>query len=413
LGDNLFSPSFTPDYVIKGNYTLTDTFSIVIKDTGVGIPKEFIEKVFERYYKINVINFDPYLGSGIGLATVKSFVLLHKGKLSISSEKDMGTNIELCFTLDNTIYNEADFAENNAGDFGQSRKEETQAEETLNVQVNHSSDEDNKTYDNGINNILKINKKRILLVEDHNDLRKLIAETLAENYEIIEAEDGIIASKLISVRMIDLVISDIMMPRKDGITLCRETKDNTETSHIPFVLLTAKTGLKDKIEGAGSGADIYLEKPIDFDLLQLTINNIFKRQQQLKDYYAKNYFADSSELSSNERDNLFLKKFIKIIEDNMDQMQLDVNFIASELSMSRSKLYNKIKMMTGKSIVEFILNQRMRKAARLIIKNDLTLRQVMEEIGIESQAYFTNAFKKEFGETPSVFAAKHKPQKPE
>jgi AraC-like DNA-binding protein len=172
--------------------------------------------------------------------------------------------------------------------------------------------------------------------------------------------------------------------------------------------LTAKTGLESQIEGAGSGADIYFEKPLDFNLLLLSIQNIFKRQQNLREYYAKNYYVDSAELSANEQDNAFLKKLITIIDANLAQPNIDVNYIASELSMSRSKLYLKVKTLTGKSIVEFILNYRLRKAARLIIEQNISMLQVMEKIGVRSQSYFTSAFKKEFGETPTAFVAKHK-----
>ena len=142
--------------------------------------------------------------------------------------------------------------------------------------------------------------------------------------------------------------------------------------------------------------------------MKLSIQNIFRNQHQLKEHYAKNYYADSSELASNEQDSKFLKKLIDFIEANMDQSDMDVNLIAEELLMSRSKLYTKVKSLTGKSVVEFVLNCRLRKAAKLILEGNMTMREVMMQIGIESQAYFTNSFKKVFGETPTAFAAKHK-----
>lgn len=140
----------------------------------------------------------------------------------------------------------------------------------------------------------------------------------------------------------------------------------------------------------------------------MSLLNIFRNRQQLKEHYAKNYYADSSELVTNEQDNKFLKQFIEFVENNMDQPQMDVNQIAEELGMSRSKLYSKVKSLTGKSVVEFVLNCRLRKAARLIIEENLTMREIMMQIGIESQAYFTNSFKKFFGETPTSFATKHR-----
>lgn len=402
LDPDAFTSRFETSYTIKGETVTEEYFSIVVSDTGVGISKESIASVFERFYKVNTVNTDSHLGTGIGLALVKSLVLLHKGSITIYSERDKGTDMVVNLPLDKNIYNDNEILQNE--DFikiTQENKKEAQ------------QDAINTEYPKEIleKKILLRDKKRILLAEDNDDLRDLVAKTLSEEYEVVEAANGMIASKLIQEMDIDLVISDIMMPFKDGVQLCHETKNDMSTSHIPFILLTAKTSLESKIEGADSGADIYLEKPIDLNLLKISIYNIFKHQQHLKEYYAKNYFVDSAELSSNEHDNKFLKKFIEIVEANIDQPEMDVNYIAKQLSMSRSKLYTKIKTLTDKSIVEFLLGYRMRKAARLIIEEDMTMSEVMTHVGLESQSYFTNAFKKEFGETPTSFASKHKKNK--
>lgn len=390
-----FSSQYENQYTVKNDDLLVPSFSIVVRDSGVGISKESISNVFERFYKVNTVNTDSHLGTGIGLALVKSIVLLHKGTISIYSERDKGTDMEVRLPLDKSVYDDSEFLV---------KTNNTESIETSPVMDNMPEEEEVI----GEEKILLRDKKRILLAEDNNDLRILLAGALSENYEVIEAADGLIAEEFIHEMEIDLIISDIMMPFKDGVTLCREVKNDIKTSHIPFILLTAKTSVESKIEGADSGADIYLEKPIDINYLKLSVQNIFKHQQQLKEYYAKNYFVDSAELSTNEHDNKFLKKFIEIIEENIDQSEMDVNYIASQLLMSRSKLYTKIKSLTDKSIVEFILSYRMRKAARMIIEEDLTMREVMTQVGIESQSYFTNAFKKEFGETPTAFAAKNK-----
>ena len=393
---SLFIPQYKYHYTVNKENAPSPAFSIVVKDTGIGISKDSIGNVFERFYKMNTVNTDSHLGTGIGLALVKSLVQLHKGTISIHSEREKGTEMEVCLPLDKGVYTESEFLE---------ITENTRQE--LTIPETDISDTDKLTKEN----ILLREKKRVLLVEDNYDLRNLISDSLSKEYEVVEAEDGLIAEKLLDKMEIDLVISDIMMPHKDGVALCYDTKNNINTSHIPFVLLTAKTSIESKIEGVDSGADMYLEKPIDINFLRLSVQNIFKHQQQLKEYYAKNYFADSTELSSNEHDNKLLKKIIEIIEANIDQSEMDVNYIASELSMSRSKLYTKIKSLTDKSIVEFILSYRMRKAARLIIEEDMTMREIMSQIGIESQSYFTNSFKKEFGETPTNFASKHKNKK--
>ncbi|MDR0823794.1 MAG: response regulator [Prevotella sp.] len=389
-----FSPRYANNYTVQGEGFPDNAFAIVVRDTGVGIEKSSIATVFERFYTVNAVNTDTHLGTGLGLALVKSLVLLHKGAISIYSEPDKGTDMVIYLSLDKEIYGEKDFMEIKDVPVEKFIDAEAVKEEVAELRLE--------------DDILLRDKKRILFAEDNEDLRALITDALSDDYEVVEAPDGMFASQILNSMAIDLVISDIMMPLKDGVTLCYEVKNDINTSHIPFILLTAKTSIESKIEGVDSGADIYFEKPIDISFLRLSIQNIFKHQQQLKEYYAKNYFVDSAELSSNEHDNKFLKKFIEILEANLDQSEMDVNYIASKLSMSRSKLYTKIKTLTDKSIVEFILSYRLRKAARLIIEEDMTMREVMSQIGIESQPYFTNAFKKEFGETPTSFAAKHK-----
>lgn len=383
----------------KNGYTVgecaNEVLSIIVSDTGVGISGESISSVFERFYKVNTVNADSHLGTGIGLALVKSLVLLHKGAVSIYSEREKGTDMIVCLPLDRDLFNEADFM----------KQKEAMPETSV-----QSADEEAVSV--GVkdmeNEFLPSTKKKILITEDNDDLRILIAESLSEEFQVMQAGDGIEALKLMEEVDFDLIISDIMMPNKDGVSLCYDVKRNVNTSHIPVILLTAKTSLESKIEGVDSGADLYFEKPVDLTYLKLSIQNIFRNQQQLKEHYAKNYYADSSELSSNEQDSKFLKQLIAFIETNMDQPEMDVNLIAEELSMSRSKLYTKVKSLTGKSVVEFVLNCRLRKAAKLIIEENMTMREVMMQIGIESQAYFTNSFKKVFGETPTSFAAKHK-----
>ena len=321
--------------------------------------------------------------------------MLQKGTISIHSEREKGTDMIVYLPLDSSIFNETDFM----------KQKETTQETIMEITDKEALPVDIKDMGS---EFMPANKKKILITEDNDDLRVLIAESLSDEFQVMQARDGVEALKLIEDVDFDLVISDIMMPHKDGVSLCNDIKKDMNTSHIPVILLTAKTSLESKIEGVDSGADLYFEKPIDLTYLKLSIQNIFRNQQQLKEHYAKNYYADSSELSSNEQDGKFLKHLITFIEANMDQSQMDVNQIAEELLISRSKLYTKVKSLTGKSVVEFVLNCRLRKAARLIIEENLTMREVMMQIGIESQAYFTNSLKKVFGETPTSFAAKHK-----
>ena len=385
-----FRSGFKNSYKIQSNPELVRTFSILVKDTGVGISAESIAQVFERFYKVDSDDTEAHIGSGIGLALVKSLVLFHKGAISIYSERNKGTEMLVQFPLDKEMYDAAELLENEA----------SAKNMTLSYFIEPESDKQES--------FLLRDRKRILLVEDNEDLRGLMAGHLRASFEIVEAGNGAEASGIVEEMEIDLIISDIMMPVKNGITLCSEIKENMNYSHIPFIMLTARGGLENQMEGLDSGADAYFEKPVDFGLLKLTVQNIFRQQQNLKEHYARNYFVDSRELAANQQDNKFISRLIEIIESRIDQPDMDVSYIASELSMSRSKLYAKVKSLTDKSIVEFIRSYRLRKAATLLIEENLSIRETMERIGIESQSYFTRVFKNEFGMIPTAFIQKNK-----
>ena len=388
--------SFTSIY--QNSYSVGESgenvFSIIVSDTGIGISGESINNVFERFYKVNTVNVDSHLGTGIGLALVKSLVLLHKGAITIYSEREKGTDMVVSLPIDKTVFAPEDFM--------QQVPEEKRAPKTLkeNAEAKDTEADDDENVQSG--------SKKILIAEDNDDLRNLIAESLADDFVVMQARDGKEAMDLINEDTdFDLIISDIMMPRKDGVSLCYDIKNNVETSHIPFILLTAKTSLESKIEGVDSGADLYFEKPVDLTYLKLAIHNIFKNRQQVREHYARNFYADSSELSSNQQDTRFLKTLVDYINDHISEPDMSVMGIAEELHISKTRLLAKVKGLTGETVISFIANCRMRRAAKLIIEG-MSLRDAMTHVGIESQSYFSNLFKKVIGEAPSTFAAKHK-----
>ncbi len=401
-----FSPRFIHSHIIPAEKSFDNGFVIAVRDTGCGISADSIKEVFERYYQVNTTNLNKHLGTGIGLALVKSLVLLHHGSISIFSERNRGTDIVVELPTDASAFDAADFAANEICTPSANYQDQMSAEESRigYEDTAPTPPEDETEADENI----RPGRKRILLVEDHDDLRALIAGFLKLHYDIVEAPDGVEALRILQDSSVDLIISDIMMPNMDGITLCRRIKENIDTSHIPVMLLTARTGVDDRIEGADAGADLYFSKPIDFNLLLQSVRNIFRHQQNLRDHYARNYYADKAELTSNRQDSEFLDKITGIIDAHLEGDNIDVNMLANELCMSRSKLYAKLKALTGKSIVEFITNHRMRKAALLIVEQDVPLYQIMEQVGIRSQSHFVNSFKKEFGETPSAFMARHR-----
>lgn len=359
-----------------------NSFSIIVSDNGIGIPAESIGHIFERYYKVETTQTN-HIGTGIGLALVKKLVLLHGGNISIYSEIGKGTDIivSIPFTVD--------YFEN------------------VNEFLETTEEVDNNTTVDSLDSYSELNKKKILIVEDNVDLQKIIVDFLSDEFQVISCGNGIEALSLIEKSDFDIIVSDIMMPQKDGISLCNDIKSNIKTSHIPVVLLTAKTDIESKIEGSRTGADLYLEKPINLYYLKSLITNLFRNRTNIKEHYAKCYYADSNKMCT-EEDSKFLGQLIEFIDVNMGDSNLDVNNIARHLGMSKSKLYIKIKALTGKSIVEFVLNYRIKKAARLLIETNQTIREIMLQVGIESPAYFTNTFKKLLGETPSSFISKYR-----
>lgn len=371
--------------------------AVAVRDTGVGISAASIATVFERYYNVKSDNLSSHLGTGIGLALTKSLVELHKGRITIYSTRGQGTDMLVVLPADATVYTPDQFAAEPSHDRSATDGVAAEAGNRLVEDIRRGEAHD----------VLLRERKRILLAEDNDDLRRLVADFLASHYDVEQAPNGWVAARYLQDHEVSLVISDIMMPLKDGVTLCRELKNSVDTSHIPFIMLTARTGTEARLEGAESGADYYFEKPVDLNLLLLTVRNLFDRQEKLREHYARNYYVDSAELAANEKDNAFLKKLVEIIDANLTQPVIDVHLIASEMTMSRTKLYSKLKSLTGRSIVEFTLNYRLRKAARLMIEEDLSMKEVMERIGIRSQSYFTNTFKKEFGQTPAAFARQH------
>jgi AraC-like DNA-binding protein len=203
--------------------------------------------------------------------------------------------------------------------------------------------------------------------------------------------------------MPDLIVSDLMMPEMDGNELCKKIREDIATSHTPFIQISAKATVETHIDGAESGADIYFPKPFSLRLLQVTIQNLFSSRAKLKEKYNKDVFAETREVVTNQKDKEFLDELISIIEINMEDENLDVEMICKKIGMSRTKLYGKVKAVTGQPIGEFTRVLRLKKAAKIMVSEDIPILEVMYRVGIQSQSYFTKAFKIEFGKTPSAF----------
>ncbi|MEL7123657.1 MAG: response regulator, partial [Bacteroidota bacterium] len=265
-----------------------------------------------------------------------------------------------------------------------------------NLSLDNASNEPNRRTDEKF-------QTKVLIVEDNHVLRQFIKENLEKHYQVYEGKDGQEGLELVKSIHPDVIISDVMMPKLDGVMLCQIIKNDPELNHIPFILLTAKSSVDNQLEGVSSGADYYFTKPISLRILQATIQNLMESRKKMKSLYMKNAFKKAREMAVNDKEKSFMNEFISIIEKNIERTDFDVDQLCKEIGMSRTKLYNKVKSITGKSVGELIRGLRLKRAAQILASEDTSIVQVMYRVGIQSQSYFTKSFKKEFGKTPTQF----------
>ena len=353
---------------------------IIIKDTGVGIKKENINKVFNRFYQVNEMNNQYYGGTGIGLELVKSFVDLHKGKIDLISKENFGTTFTVYFPLGNTHLSHSDFNESFDS----------------NSQYSIINDQEN---DDIIKNNYK-NKRTILIVEDNIELRTYVKKQLEKEYFIKEAENGKEGFEKAIKFVPDIIITDVMMPVMDGIELCKLIKNDIKTSHIPLLMITAKGMQIDKVKGIDSGADVYLNKPFNMGVLESYLKQLITSRQILFDKYFTEINDSDILKNTTSLDKQFITNIIAHINENINDEKLNVEHLAGELFLSRSKLYRKIKALTGDTANEFIRKVRLKKAKQIIEASNYTISEVCYKVGFSSPSYFTKCFKEHFGILP-------------
>ncbi len=383
-----FHPAFSNELKVTGPYQAKEYLYILVSDSGIGISSESIGHLFQRYYRIT----SSHLGSGIGLAFVKTLVMLHKGHIFVYSERNKGTEFLLALPFRAEDYTEGERWTDNNGNL---RLESIHSEWDTTPPVPEQPLKNPKA--------LRGNGKRILIVEDNAELRHFLKESLEGYYRIAEASNGAEGLQQAAAHIPDLIISDVVMPGMDGIEFCREAKKDERLKSVPFILLTAKDALEARIEGIGSGADFYFSKPVSINLLHLTIRNIFEHENQLREQYIRDYHSEIKAATDSDKDRQFIDQLVALIESQIINPDLDVEYLCSQLNMSRTKLYETVRRISGQSIVEFVRTIRLNKAVQMLIHEDLSLSEVMFRVGIQTQSYFTKAFKKEFGKTPTQF----------
>ena len=394
-----FKPQFENELVIKHNDGPGPFIYFRVADNGTGISGESMPHLFERYYRVS----DNHLGSGIGLAFVKTLTQLHKGNIYVYSSYSKGTEIVIAIPVSKADYGKKErWMKNNESPV---RIESLVTSPSLNAAASTIKPLTTQLE-------TRQSQEYVLLIADDNaELRTFLKESLEQQYRIIEAADGKEAMEKSLEYFPDLIISDIMMPVMNGIDFCRLIKTTIETAHIPFILLTAKDGLESRIEGTETGADHYFSNPLSIDILQLTLRNILAQKEKLKEHYRKDQHAEIKELAHSSRDKQFIEDLLALIENNLSKPEMDIDFVCSEIGMSRTKLYNKIKSITGQPIGDFIRTIRLRKAAAMITQGELSMIDIMYSVGIQTQSYFSKAFKQEFGKTPTQYTKEQERKK--
>ncbi|RYE39904.1 MAG: response regulator, partial [Sphingobacteriales bacterium] len=356
---------------------------IKVSDTGVGIEYEEREKVFDRFFQSSASDVVISQGSGIGLSITREFVKLHGGAIQVESIVGAGSTFTIMLPLDELKHTTEEL--DNSLDFEETLSAE-HAEESLEVQPSSS-----------------VQLPVILIVEDNEDFRFYLKDNLKAFYRIVEASNGKEGWQKVLSSHPQLVVSDISMPQVTGIELCKKIKSDKRSSHIPVLLLTALTGEEDQLLGLETGANDYMTKPFNFNILHIKIRNLLTLNEQFKNTYSKQLKVAAPDLKIESDNEKLLSKVIQYIESNLTNPQLSVEDLSRKVGMSRGSLYTKILELSGETPVEFIRSIKLDRAAVLLEKSDMNIAQVSYSVGFSTPNYFARAFKTRFNMLPSEY----------
>ena len=366
---------------------------IRIKDSGIGIPADRLSQIFNRFYQVDSSNTREHEGTGIGLALTKELVELHKGKIIVNSKEDEGTEFIITLPLGNLKI-----------------ENETTSELLLN----------NFTQDNFLNGVgisepelistndiqssqPKPQQEIVLIVEDNSDVRSYIREQLETDYQVIECCNGEEGITKAQNAIPDIIITDVMMPKMDGYQFSTKIRSSEKTSHIPIIMLTAKAGLDDRINGLETGVDDYLTKPFSAKELRVRVKNLIHLRKQLRKRFSTSTIIKPTHVTSVSVDQEFLQKVLKTIEINFEDEQFGVEKLADHVNMSVSQLSRKLNALVDQPPGQLIRSLRLQRAADLLKQNAGTVAEICYKVGFNDQAYFSRAFKKQFGSSPTDF----------
>lgn len=381
-------------YTDKGSITVSlkrdgDVAVVEVKDTGKGIDAKDLPHIFNRFYTVNEQRSDS---NGIGLSLVKELVELHHASISVNSEVGVGSVFTLVVPINREHYADSELKEYKTE---AERLELQLPQENLNVELDTTQADD----------------KKMLIVEDNEELRNLMVRIFSRYHQVVYAADGVEGLQKANEENPDLIISDVMMPRMDGLEMCRKLKGDINTSHIPLILLTARNTSDDCVECYEAGADGYIAKPFELKVLKAHIDNYLKQKHEHQQAFQhESPVAKEGKITQNDGmeslemspiDKKLLDKAIAQIEEHLGDDSFDIDTFASAMCMSKSSLYRKVKAITGLSPVEFVRNIRLKRAYKMLLEGDKSITEVAYDCGFTTPRYFSTCFKTEFGISPT------------
>ena len=370
----------------------SDGQQVIIKvaDNGIGISSENLPNIFNRFYQVHDVNQPQVVGTGVGLSLCKELVELHRGEILVSSKLGLETIFSVYLPTSKNSFDVQWIREG--------------------VNLTENQEKSIKKSIQSVNNqgisVVDKDKPLLLIAEDNEDLRNYIKEIFVEQFQILEADNGLCALQMAYDNLPDLIISDWMMPLMTGIELCEKIKQNANTSHIPVIILSSKSSSESKLMGLELGADDYITKPFNANLLGVRVKNILENRKKMRELFSNSSKIKVREIALNSLDEHFLERIIKIVEDNMSNLNLDIAFLETELKMSNMQLYRKLKSLTNLSGNEFIKNIRLKKAVQLLESENYNVSEIAYKVGFNDPSYFSRIFKKQYGKAPSEYIEK-------
>ncbi|MFB6343455.1 two-component regulator propeller domain-containing protein [Saccharicrinis sp. FJH62] len=377
-------------YIYKENSEDPEFLEFSVSDTGIGIPSQNIDRIFDRFYQVNSSSKRETEGTGIGLALTKELVDLYRGHIAVKSKEGKGTTFTLHIPVSKTQFSQDELADQRP------LKEVSPDPDLLHTDVN-------PLYTAIPDLVLPKNKPVILIVEDNPDLVRYISGNLNNAYNILKAKNGKEGMGKAIQTIPDLIISDLMMPVMNGLEMCRALKNNDKTSHIPIIMLTARADKKSKLEGLNTGADDYIVKPFDAKELNIRIKNLIEQRQRLWQKFKDDIKARDKNSAFIKTEDPLMKKLMDIFEQHYTDPDFNIDDMSNILNLSRAQLFRKINALAGVSPNELRRIYRIKKAAALIESGDSNISRIALEVGFKSASHFASSFKKYYGLNPSEY----------